>query len=91
LPAGSVSRDLFAHPSPPHSPSIAVTESRSSSWLNSLAGPFSPSAASANDASNKELGATSGVAAVVRGYMIPRSQWKVSLSPACPSPSGDAN
>ncbi|GAA5961971.1 hypothetical protein JCM8115_001632 [Rhodotorula mucilaginosa] len=77
---GSVSRDLFAHPSPPHSPSIAVTESRSSSWLNSLAGPFSPSAASANDASNKELGATSGVAAVVRGYMIPRSQWKADDS-----------
>ncbi|KWU46052.1 hypothetical protein RHOSPDRAFT_24943 [Rhodotorula sp. JG-1b] len=78
--AGSVSRELFAHPSPPHSPSIAVTESRSSSWLNSLAGPFSPLAASANDSSNKELGATSGVAAVVRGYMIPRSQWKADDS-----------
>ncbi|GAA5883410.1 hypothetical protein JCM3774_003675 [Rhodotorula dairenensis] len=73
---GSVSRDLFAHPSPPHSPSIAVAESRSASWLNSLAGPFSPSATNPND-SAKELGANSpGTAAVVRGYMIPRSQWK---------------
>lgn len=75
--AGSVSRDLFAHPSPPLSPSIAVTESRSSSWLTSLAGPFSPTLANANDAS-KELGSGGAGTAVVRGYMIPRSQWKVS-------------
>ncbi|POY71631.1 hypothetical protein BMF94_5324 [Rhodotorula taiwanensis] len=72
---GSVSRDLFAHPSPPLSPSIAVTESRSSSWLTSLAGPFSPTLANANDAS-KELGSGGAGTAVVRGYMIPRSQWK---------------
>ncbi|BGP57074.1 hypothetical protein JCM8202_006303 [Rhodotorula sphaerocarpa] len=71
----SVSRDLFAHPSPPHSPSISVSESRSSSWLSSLAGPFSPTLTNPND-SSKELGAVGTGAAVVRGYMIPRSQWK---------------
>ncbi|GAA6006251.1 FYVE zinc finger domain-containing protein [Rhodotorula paludigena] len=64
---GSVSRELFNHPSPPHSPSLAATESKSQSWLSTLAAPFSPS----NPDASKQLDAS-----CVRGRMLPRSQWK---------------
>ncbi|BGP50292.1 hypothetical protein JCM10450v2_006208 [Rhodotorula kratochvilovae] len=63
---GSVSRDLFAHPSPPHSPSVAASEAKPS-WLSTLAAPFSPN----NPDANKQLDAS-----FVRGRMLPRSQWK---------------
>ncbi|GAA5889310.1 hypothetical protein JCM6882_000702 [Rhodosporidiobolus microsporus] len=62
---GSVSVDLFAHPSPPGSPSLAAAEVKTS-WLSSLA-PWSPSTAEAG----KELST-----APVRGRMLPRAQWK---------------
>lgn len=65
---GSVSRELFNHPSPPHSPSLAATESKSQSWLSTLAAPFSPS----NPDASKQLDAS-----CVRGRMLPRTQWKV--------------
>ncbi|BGP02117.1 FYVE zinc finger-domain containing protein [Rhodotorula toruloides] len=64
---GSVQRDLFMHPSPPHSPSLAATESKSASWLSTLAAPFSP----VSQDSSRDIGA-----AFVRGRMLPRSQWK---------------
>ncbi|GEM10513.1 zinc finger, FYVE-type protein [Rhodotorula toruloides] len=65
---GSVQRDLFMHPSPPHSPSLAAaTETKSPSWLSTLAAPFSP----VSHDSSSDTGA-----AYVRGRMLPRSQWK---------------
>ncbi|BGP34150.1 hypothetical protein JCM10296v2_005965 [Rhodotorula toruloides] len=64
---GSVQRDIFMHPSPPHSPSLAATESKSASWLSTLAAPFSP----VSQDSGRDIGA-----AFVRGRMLPRSQWK---------------
>ncbi|GAA5832707.1 hypothetical protein JCM11251_005729 [Rhodosporidiobolus azoricus] len=63
---GSVSRDLFAHPSPPGSPSLAAAAEVKSNWLTSLA-PWSPSTAEGNKESST---------VPVRGRMLPRAQWK---------------
>ncbi|GAA5899805.1 hypothetical protein JCM8208_004568 [Rhodotorula glutinis] len=61
---GSVTREMYAHPSPPLSPSLAATEAKSSSWLSSLVSP-------SLDAPKQQLDVSS-----VRGRMLPRSQWK---------------
>ncbi|GAA5908442.1 hypothetical protein JCM5296_002163 [Sporobolomyces johnsonii] len=67
---GSHASEMLLNASPPHSPSLATTEAKST-WLGSLAAaaasPWSP----VNPDASKEL-----TAPTVRGRMLPKSQWK---------------
>ncbi|CEQ42368.1 SPOSA6832_04177 [Sporobolomyces salmonicolor] len=66
---------MLLNASPPQSPSLATTEAKST-WLGSLAAaaasPWSP----VNPDASKELSAP-----IVRGRMLPKSQWKVRRVP----------